>query len=258
MTVAAVVFAVLAGWWAFPRQPRVPAPAVIEAARPGRRLRLPLLAVGVVAAIWFLAGPVVAVPVTAAGIAAVTVIRVSALRSRGRRTRQAAADVARACTVLATELELGRVPTAALTAAAGDCPVLAPAATVAHIGGNVIQTWERQATEPGHEGLLVLGRAWRVADVTGAPLATSLAAVAAALSSQEEVDRMIAGELAAPRMTGVVLALLPIAGVGLGYAIGGDPLGFLLTTPWGWVCLVAGTALACAGLLWTEQLAGHG
>lgn len=257
MTAAALVCAALAAWLAFPPPRRVPGPAVVEATRPGRRLHLPLVVLGGLAVVWFVAGPATAVPATAVGIAAGTVIRVGVLRARERRTRRAAAEVARACTVLAAELELGRVPTAALAAAAGDCPVLAPAATAAQIGGDVVRVWQHLATEPGHEGLLVLGRAWRVAAVTGAPLAPSLATVAAALSSEEEVDRMIAGELAAPRMTGVVLALLPVAGIGLGYAIGGDPLGFLLGSPWGWVCLIAGTALACAGLLWTEHLAGH-
>lgn len=258
MTGLALVCAALAAWCAFLPRRLVPGPAVIDAARTGRRVRLPLLAIGAMAAVGLVAGPAVAVPVAAVGIAAVTVFRVRVLRMRGRRARQAAADVARACTVLAAELELGHVPTAALAAAAGDCPVLVPASTAARIGGDAVQVWRRQATEPGHQGLLVLGRAWRVAAVTGAPLAPSLAAVARALSSEEDVDRMIAGELAAPRMTGVVLALLPIAGIGLGYAIGGDPLGFLLGSPWGWVCLITGTTLACAGLLWTEHLAGTG
>lgn len=258
MTALALVCAGLAGWWAFARPRRVPGPAVVEPQRRGRRLRVPLLLVGSLGFLWLLAGPAVAVPATAAGIAAATVARVTVVRARARRTRAEATDVARACTVLAAELELGRVPTAALAAAADDCPVLAPAATAARIGGDVVQTWAHQATEPGRHGLAVLGRAWRVASVTGAGLAPSLAAVATALGSEEEVDRMVAGELAAPRMTGVVLALLPVAGIGLGYAIGGDPLGFLLGSPWGWVCLLAGTTLACAGLLWTEHLAANG
>lgn len=258
MTAVALCCAALAAWWAFPPVRRMPGPPAVDRARRNRRVGLPLLAVIGLLLVWIVVGPRVAVPVTAVGIVVATVARVVVLRTRLRRARQAAADIAQAATVLAAELELGRVPATALLTAAADCPVLVPAATAAEIGGDVVQTWERQAKAPGCGGLLVLSRAWRVAAVTGSALGPSLAAVAMVLGAEEEVDRLVAGELAAPRMTGVVLALLPVAGIGLGYAIGGDPLGFLLGAPWGWACLLAGTALACIGLLWTERLAGTG
>ncbi|WP_432558723.1 type II secretion system F family protein [Granulicoccus sp. GXG6511] len=258
MTGLALVCAALAAWWAIPRRPRVPGPAIAEPSDGRSGWRLPALGVLGTVLLWTLAGPELAVPATAAGVVTATGVRVWIIRERGRRARRTAADIALACTVLASELDLGRVPTAALAAAAADCPVLLPAATAARIGGDVVQTWERQAAQPGHHGLRVLSRAWQVSTGTGAALAPSLATVAAALTTEEEVERTVAGELAAPRMTGVVLALLPVAGIGLGYAIGGDPLGFLLGSAWGWACLLGGTVLACAGLLWTERLAATG
>lgn len=258
MIAEALLCAVLAGWWLFPRRCSVPGPAPAGPSERGRRWRLPLLALVTVAMSWWVAGPGIAVPTAAVGVVIVTGIRVGMVRARGRRARARAGEVALACTVLASELELGHVPTAALSAAAVDCPVLLPAATAARLGADVAQTWQRQSSEPGQQGLLVLSRAWQVATVTGAPLAPSLASVAKALTTVEEVEQLVAGELAAPRMTGLVLAGLPVAGIGLGYAIGGDPVGFLLGSPLGWVCLLGGTTLTCAGLLWTEHLAATG
>ena len=51
------------------------------------------------------------------------------------------------------------------------------------------------------------------------------------------------------------MAGLPLCGIALGYALGGDPIEFLLQGPLGWGCLVCGVALAAAGVLWVEALA---
>lgn len=257
MSALAVVCAGLAAWWALGPRRVLPGPVAAPSRARWERWWLPGLAVLGLVLVWTVGGPRFGVPLAAMVAVVLTIARVLVLRERRRRGRRAAVEVARACTVLAAELELGRVPATALTAAAEDCPVLVPAAAAVRIGGDAVQTWRRQGTEPGHAGLLVLARAWQVVTVTGAPLAPALATVAAALGSDEEVDRMVAGELAAPRLTGVLLGVLPLAGLGLGYAIGGDPVGFLLGTPVGWVCLVGGSALACAGVLWTEHLAGQ-
>lgn len=256
MTALAAFCAGLAVLLAIPPRPRRPEPAPrSRGPSTGLRWRAGLAAIGAVAAVWLLAGTRTGVLVTAAAAIAGTGARVLVTRRRASARRRAAADVARACAVLAAEMELGKIPVTALSAAAEDCPVLRPGAAYADIGGDLVEVWTRQAEIPGQEGLAVLARAWHVATVTGAPLAPSLDAVATALRADEEVDRLVAGELAAPRLTGVLLALLPLAGVTLGYLIGGDPVGFLLGTPWGWGCLLAGSLLACTGVLWTDHLA---
>ena len=53
------------------------------------------------------------------------------------------------------------------------------------------------------------------------------------------------------------MAVLPLVGIGLGYALGGDPLGFLLAQPAGWVCLNVGVALVCAGVWWIDAIAAQ-
>lgn len=211
-------------------------------------------AVAVIVVVTLLGGARAGVLTSVGMIVLATGARVVIMRRRQRRTHHRAAGVSQACTVLAAEMELGKVPTAALAAAAEDCPELTHAAAAAAIGGGVVDVWLRQGTEPGAGGLIILARAWQVSVNTGAPLGPSLETVAAALRADEEVDRLVAGELAAPRMTGLVLALLPVGGVGLGYLIGGDPIDFLTGTPWGWACLLAGCLLTCAGVLWTEHL----
>lgn len=250
-----------AAWLAIASRRGVPSgPPAHRPARRGRDvLRLGVLVVlSVLLVVFGLAGPAVGVLCTTAMVIAATGARVVVQRRRHAAAHRRAAGISRACTVLAAEMELGKVPSAALIAAAEDCPELASAAAASAIGADVVKVWHAESSAPGGAGLRVLARAWQVAVITGAPLAPSLETVAAALRADEEVDRLVAGELAAPRLTGLILALLPAGGVGLGYLIGGDPVGFLIGTPWGWGCLLAGCLLACGGLLWTEHLGAQG
>lgn len=197
-------------------------------------------------------------PAVAAGVASLIVIATSArllLQDRSlRRAAQLRVLVAHACNVLASQIRVGRVPAEALTSAACDCPVLADAARVQDMGGDVTTVWRTAATQPGQAGLADLARAWQVSARTGAPLAHSLEQVAAALTADVALRAVIAGELAAPRATGKIMAVLPLCGLGMGYLLGGDPLHFLLSSPIGWGCLVFGASLAAAGVLWIDHL----
>ena len=51
-----------------------------------------------------------------------------------------------------------------------------------------------------------------------------------------------------------MLAALPLGGIGLGYAIGADPLDVLLRTPLGAGCAMVAVVLQCAGFLWAQRL----
>lgn len=188
-------------------------------------------------------------------IAAGTTVRVIRHHWRGRAALRGRAEVAHACSLLASQLRVGRVPYDALRSTAEDCPVLAASTAVTQIGGDPVGVWTAQARRAGHAGLLDLARAWRVSTDTGAPLAPALERVAEGLTEDTALRRVVAGELSAPRATGKIMAVLPALGVGIGYAIGGDPVRFLLDSPYGWACLVVGTGLAGAGVLWIEALA---
>jgi tight adherence protein B len=67
----------------------------------------------------------------------------------------------------------------------------------------------------------------------------------------------VATELASAQATARLLAVLPVAVLLLGNGLGGDPVGFLLSSPGGLVCLVAGLSLEYAGLAWLTRIADH-
>jgi tight adherence protein B len=229
--------------------------------RPGpgrRRLALGLAVTGILAlwaVAWVGAGGRGAVLAVAATMVAVAVGWLLQQRARASAALRAQVQVAHACEVLASHLRVGQVPTEALAVAAEDCPVLLEARQVNDVGGDITTVWRRQARRPGHGGLLEVARAWQVAVQTGAPLAATLGQVAAALSTEEALRAVVAGELASPRATSKVMAALPVCGLGLGYLLGGDPIRWLLAGPAGWACVLAGVLLACLGVLWIELLA---
>lgn len=179
------------------------------------------------------------------------------------RHRERAARLARRTAVVeagqlvAGLLRVGRVPAQALVEAAGEVAVLAVAAAELRAGGDAAAALRRQAEVPGQEGLRGLAAAWEVAAVTGASLCDAVDAAADALAADAEVARVVAAELSASRAAGRIMALLPAAGLVLGYAFGGDPIAFLLASPIGWGCLVIGTGFACAGVWWIEWVAGR-
>lgn len=217
-----------------------------------------ILTAALAAAVWAAAagaGPEGVVLLAAALITAGIVLRLVSLHCRTATARTAREDVAHACSVLASQVRVGQVPAAALRSAAEDCPVLQQACDVQRLGGDVPSLWREQSGRPGCAGLRDLARTWRVSEQTGAPMADGLERVAEALRADQQVRAMVGGELAAPRATGKIMAVLPFCGLGLGYVIGGDPLAFLLDGPLGWACLLLGMTLAGAGVLWIDGLA---
>jgi tight adherence protein B len=186
-----------------------------------------------------------------------TAVRLAVQYRRRSYALRARAEVAQACAVLASYLRVGQVPSAALAIAAADCQVLREGHQARTLGGDVLQTWRRQAGRPGQSGLLELARAWQVSTDAGAPMSSMLDQVAATLAADQALIRVVNSELAAARATSKLMAVLPGCGVGIGYLLGGDPAHWLLGAPAGWVCLLAGVLLACAGALWIEALARH-
>jgi tight adherence protein B len=83
----------------------------------------------------------------------------------------------------------------------------------------------------------------------------ALDGVRAGLRAEEEQRRRVAAELAAPKATARLLAGLPVLGVGMGYLMGADPVGLLVSTPVGAALLVTGLAFETAGLLWVGRIA---
>ena len=176
-------------------------------------------------------------------------------RGRAERARRAAADeVVHACQGLASQLKVGDIPARALAAIAADAPLLAPVAAAQAIGGDVPAALRAVARRPGCGGRAGLARSWQLCETTGAPVAQAAERVAEGLRMDAAAERLVAGELAAPRATGKLLAGLPLLGIAMGYLTGGDPVDFLINQPLGRIALAAAICLVCAGLVWTTLL----
>jgi tight adherence protein B len=180
--------------------------------------------------------------------------RVAQARTHRAHESRARTAVCEACELMAAELRAGRSPSQALDAGAAVFAGLAPAAVAATLGGDVPRAL-RTFCGPGQEALRPLAAAWLVAERSGASLASLLDRTVATLRESQSVRDEVSAQLSAPRATSRVLAVLPLVGVGLGFGMNADPLGFLLGTPAGMACLATGTALAVTGLYWVERLA---
>lgn len=252
----AVAAALLVGWSPDPwrrlrrRAPTQPAPA--------RRRLWPLMVVGLAAAAavgWLVDSVRGAVLSLAFGAAVAAGVWTITHARRARRRDQVRDQVARGCSELAALLRAGHSPGRALQLVADGVPVFAEPAAHAAVGGDLIDALRRVAARPGCHGLAGLAGAWLIAQRTGASMTAFLDAVAADLAAERDLRRTVDTELAAPRLTGRLLGLLPLVGLGLGYAVGGDPVGYLIGSLPGLACLGVGIGLAVAGLVWTERLA---
>ncbi len=219
---------------------------------------------------WFAIGaaPAVALVVLPVAAAVSTGMVVAALtwrwrrRSRDRRRATESADLLRALAVMIAELSVGAPPAHACTSAArelgarSDSAVARGLATMAgraELGGDVVPDADGIDTTSAVSWQRI-GVAWQMADRHGLPMVELLESVRADLLARRQfADRTRAG-LAGPRATAAVLAGLPAVGVALGELIGAHPLGILLGTRAGGALLVVGTALALAGLAWSDRI----
>lgn len=218
------------------------------------------------------AGPVLPV---AAGLAAAALVGpVPGVLSAvavvvGRRalaSRRAEAERARerdrvgeVCTTLAAELRAGRPLGDALAAAAdvahGPSRVLlVEAGAAAQLGGDVPAVLRRATESAVPEVLAGLAACWQVCARSGSGLAAAVERLAEGCRQREEQRRAVEAALAGPRATAGLLALLPLAGIGLAAGLGAHPLHVLLGTPAGLVCLGLGLGLDGLGMLWTRRL----
>jgi len=94
----------------------------------------------------------------------------------------------------------------------------------------------------------------RLADRTGAPLAELVERIEADARATDRGLASAAAQAAGARATALLLAALPVGGIGLGYGIGVDPLAVLLHSTLGGVCAVLAVALQIIGLFWAERL----
>lgn len=159
------------------------------------------------------------------------------------------------CEELCADLEAGQAPVSALTAAAAAWPEFGPVAEAARWGSDVPAAMRAVAERPGAGELRLVAAAWVIAHRSGAGLASAVDLAARTIRDDRAAARVVATELAAAHATARLLAVLPVGVLLIGRGAGGDPIGFLLATTPGLVCLCVGLALSWAGLVWMQRIA---
>lgn len=107
-------------------------------------------------------------------------------------------------------------------------------------------------TEPRIWGQLAA--CFDIAEASGCPLADVLTRFAAQLEVEDDAEAARQTALAGPRATVSLLTWLPLLGLGLGIALGVDPVAILVGTPLGLAALAAGLVLTVAGRIWSARL----
>lgn len=190
-----------------------------------------------------------------AALMAVVAVRVVAGRRRRVQALAHRRQVVEICDALGAELRAGQPAVHALRRVAAEHPLLGRAAHAAALGSDLPAALGSLAARPGADGLRMVAAAWWVADRAGAGPALVLDRIATVLRGEQAASAELAASLGPARATAQMLAVLPLLGLLLGIGIGGDPVGFLLQTPVGNLCLAAGGCLAAVGVWWVERLA---
>ena len=199
-------------------------------------------------------------PLLAALLCATTLLVPSLVRRHRAAAEHTAAtrSVPAAFRVLAAELLAGSLPADALDAAATGRPL--PLAALLSVAASAERLGASAASVLAHPpaccaATRALSVCWLVSTGSGATLAVSVNQLAAAFSAELEAQAAVAAELSGVRLSALVMAGLPVLGLGLGAGLGADPLGFLLGSPAGRLALGLAVALDALGLWWVSILA---
>jgi tight adherence protein B len=128
-------------------------------------------------------------------------------------------------------------------------------AAAARLGADVPAALRRLGERGGAGGLVRLAAAWELCAATGAGLAFAVQQLLESIRSEQEVGRIVHGELASARATARLVAALPVVVLLAAQGAGARPWHFLLQTGPGLACLASGAALAVLGLGWIERIA---
>lgn len=184
-------------------------------------------------------------------------------RRRHVRARRRAAEstaLQGALEVLVGELRVGAHPVAAFSVAATEVagPVaesLRAVAARARLGADVpagLRSVSAHSALPAHWERL--GVCWQLAQDHGLSIAPLMHTAQRDVVERERFSARVDAGMTGARTTAVVLAGLPLLGIGLGELIGAAPLSFLLSNPTGGWLLAIGVALVCIGMLWSDRI----
>jgi tight adherence protein B len=191
----------------------------------------------------------------AATLLAITVRRQLRVHEANRTSLIATDGLAEALRSLVAALRAGAHPATAAESAAEDAPpetaaTMRAIAAVARLDGDMATVLDT-ARNPA---LGRLTKAWQLAQRHGLPLADVLDAVRRDLEQRARFARQVEARMAGPRSSALALTLLPAFGVALGTIMGANPLAVLTGTGLGQLLLLAGVALLCTGVTWSNRI----
>lgn len=225
----------------------------------GIRHRAAVLVVSVIGAAVVLAFSCGVSVALAAAIVAATLWTRRRAAVRRRTHRAEVESLVAGLDTIVGELGVGAHPATAASVAASECSGTAAAAFGRASGrarlGGTAHDGLRVNNSPVSDELAIVAAAWQISDDHGLGLVGLLTAARADMMARSRFRDRTHASLAGARATGTVLACLPVVGVGLGQAMGASPIGVLLGGGLGGVLLAIGSALVCAGLLWTDAIA---
>ena len=121
-------------------------------------------------------------------------------------------------------------------------------------GSPIAPVWQAWAARTGSTDLSFVAAAWRLSELTGAPLAEAVRRAVVSVRESRERVRRVNVAVAGPRATVVVLTVLPLTGPVFGLACGVPPAELYLSNPIGTASAVVGVVLIWAGRLWCHRL----
>ena len=197
----------------------------------------------------------------AAMVLATAVVLVGRMLAQ-RRRRRALPEILRGLRSLNRELRSGTDPPAAAQGAAAACSgagarVLDCLVLLMLTGDAGPSAVGRPSDDPSDRVLSFLRSGWQLSRRHGVAFGRVVTGIADELSDQLASDQARSAQLAGPRMSGYVMAALPLMGVLLGAGMGVNPVAVLLGSPLGNLLLVVGVALMCGGLLWSDRIVGR-
>lgn len=215
-----------------------------------------LVAVGAAGVAWWGAGPVLAVAVAASVVAAPLLSARRSARLADALETDALADVVDAT---ARAIRAGSSPRVALADAADGAPPRAReslrlATAAADRGLPLAVAMDRWTRSSGIDGAPLVAAALAVTSGAGGDAARSLASVADTLRERRALRREVRALSSQARASAAVIATAPAVFALLAAMTDRATADFLLRTPLGAACLVAGLALDVGGWRWMVRI----
>lgn len=176
--------------------------------------------------------------------------RYASVTGRRRRRTEARKAAIEALSVLAAELRAGTPQQRALTVSGER--VWPAACGAVRFDGDVVEALRQDALRMPL--LASLAACWAVAAQHGSGLSAAVTRMAEQARIAEDIRVQLEAQLAGPRATARILMMLPLFGIAMGMMMGVNPLAWLVGTPLGLCCLIAGVALVALGYWWTSRI----